>query len=64
MKRFMTTLLCALTLGMAAVALAAEKNDLPDWQNPFVLQKNRMPMSSHFETDGLKQTLNGTWDFC
>ena len=64
MKRFMTTLLCALTLGMAAVALAAEKNELPDWQNPFVLQKNRMPMSSHFETDGLKQTLNGTWDFC
>ena len=60
----MTTLLCALALGMAAVALAAEKNDLPDWQNPFVLQKNRMPMSSHFETDGLKQTLNGTWDFC
>ena len=60
----MTTLLCALTLGMAAVALAAEKNELPDWQNPFVLQKNRMPMSSHFETDGLKQTLNGTWDFC
>ena len=21
-------------------------------------------MTSHFETDGLKQTLNGMWDFC
>lgn len=64
MKRFMTAVLCVCALGMAAVASAAAKNDLPDWQDPFVLQENRMPMSAHFETGGLKQTLNGMWDFC
>ena len=64
MKRFITVIFCALALGMSAFAASASKDALPDWQNPFVLQKNRMPMSSHFETDGLKQTLNGTWDFC
>ena len=60
----MTIVLGVLLLGMTYGAYAASKSDLPDWQDPFVLQKNRMPMTSHFETDGLKQTLNGTWDFC
>ena len=64
MKRFTTAVLCVCALGMAAVASAAAKNNLPDWQDPFVLQENRMPMTAHFETDGLKQTLNGMWDFC
>ena len=64
MKRLMIAVLCALALGTAAVADAAEKKNLPAWQDPFVLQENRMPMTAHFETDGLKQTLNGMWDFC
>ena len=51
-------------LGMVADASAAAKSDLPAWQDPFVVQENRLPMSAHFETDGLKQMLNGTWDFC
>ena len=51
----------ALSLGASA---NAAKNDLPDWQNPQVVQRNRIPMSSYFETDGLKLSLNGTWDFC
>ena len=63
MKKIFLAFLCVFTSGMAAVASAAEKNDLPDWQNPYVLERNRAPMVSHFETDGLKQTLNGMWDF-
>ena len=51
----------ALSLGVSA---NAAKNELPDWQNPQVVQRNRIPMSSYFETDGLKLSLNGTWDFC
>ena len=63
MKLTMKTVLCALLLGAAAVSAQA-KSDLPDWQDPFVVQHNRVPMTSHFETDGLKLNLNGMWDFC
>ena len=60
----MTAVLCALALGAAAVvADAATKTILPDWQNPEIFQKNRIPMASSFETDGLKLSLNGTWSF-
>ena len=64
MKRFITAVLCAYALGAAAFVSATEKNDLPAWQDPFLLEENRLPMTAHFETDGLKQTLNGMWDFC
>ena len=64
MKRLMTAVLFAFALGMASVASAAEKEVLPDWQNPGIVEHNRAPMTSSFETDGLKMTLNGTWDFC
>ena len=64
MKKMMTAVLCALALGAAAVvADAATKTILPDWQNPEIFQKNRIPMASSFETDGLKLSLNGTWSF-
>ena len=64
MNKMMTAVLCALALGAAAfVADAATKTILPDWQNPEIFQKNRIPMSSSFETDGLKLSLNGTWSF-
>ena len=64
MKTKMTAVLCALALGAAAVASAATKKDaMPDWQNPQVVEKNRIPMAAHFETDGLKMMLDGTWDF-
>lgn len=43
------------------VAPAAE---LPDWQDPEIFEKNRMPMSAFFSTDGLKINLNGIWKFC
>ncbi len=59
----MTAVLLALAMGAAAVASAAVKPSLPDWQNPEMFQKNRIPMAAHFETDGLKLMLNGVWDF-
>ena len=64
MKKLMTAVLCVMALGMAAVASGAtKKQTLPDWQDPQVVQRNRIPMTSHFETDGLKLMLNGTWNF-
>ncbi len=59
----MTAVLCALALGLAAVASAATKASLPAWQDPNNFQENRIPMAAHFETDGLKLGLNGVWDF-
>jgi beta-galactosidase len=60
----MTAVLFVCAMGAAAVASAAtNKHDLPDWQDPQVVQSNRIPMSSHFETDGLKLMLNGLWNF-
>ena len=44
-------------------SVAEKKQSLPDWQDPQVFQKNRIPMSSYFETDGLRLSLNGTWSF-
>ena len=64
MKRITTAVLCVLSLGAAVVASAAtKKQTLPEWQDPQVFQRNRIPMSSHFETDGLKLMLNGIWNF-
>lgn len=61
MKKLFVAMILALSL--AGISSAAQKEVLPDWQNPQVVQRNRIPMSSHFETDGLKLTLNGVWDF-
>ena len=61
-KRLTVALIAALTAGISAQA--AKNTELPDWQNPQVIQRNRIPMSSFFETDGLKLSLSGTWDFC
>ena len=61
MKKLIMAILIALPL--VSVADAAKKTELPDWQNPQVVQRNRLPMTSHFETDGLKLMLNGTWEF-
>ena len=55
--------LLAMGLSFAAHGSPAKEN-LPDWQNPQVVQRGRLPMTSHFETDGNKLMLNGVWDFC
>ena len=64
MKRILTVILCVCALGGSAVASAAAEKGLPAWQDPGVVSENRLPMASHFETDGLKTMLNGVWDFC
>ena len=64
MNRILTTVLLAFAMGPVAFASDAAKNVLPDWQDPAIVENNRIPMSAHFETDGLKMTLDGMWDFC
>ena len=61
MKRLfgVALLVCCFSFSVMAETPAT----LPDWQDPQVFQKNRIPMASHFETDGLKQMLNGIWNF-
>lgn len=48
----------------ALLAIMAAPTAVPDWQNPEVFQKNRLPMAATFVTDQ-QQTidLNGTWKF-
>ena len=61
MKRLLTLLLVVLS---GSTAFAASKTEqLPDWQNPNVVERNRVPMTATFETDGLRLSLNGTWKF-
>ncbi|MBE6217699.1 MAG: DUF4981 domain-containing protein [Bacteroidales bacterium] len=64
MNSIFKTLIC-LTVNCLAVFVSAgaKTAEMPDWQNPQVVERNRLPMRAHFETDGLKQSLNGTWDF-
>ncbi len=45
---------------MSAASSAAE---MPDWQNPNVVERNRCPMTATFCTDGNRLSLNGMWDF-
>ncbi len=64
MKKIFTAVLCLFTMGAAVAASAATKKaDMPDWQDPEMIEQNRVPMTAHFETDGLKLNLNGVWDF-
>ena len=49
---------------VGSTAFAAPKVEhLPDWQNPNVVERNRLPMSATFDAAGLKLSLNGTWKF-
>ena len=57
-------LLLFLALAAGMTSFAVPKNEqLPDWQNPQVVERNRVPMSATFETDGARLTLNGVWKF-
>lgn len=55
-------LFLALAAGMTSFAVP-KNEQLPDWQNPQVVERNRVPMSATFETDGARLTLNGVWKF-
>jgi len=58
MKQLFLSFFCLLT--MSAASSAAE---MPDWQNPNVVERNRCPMTATFSTDGNRLSLNGVWDF-
>ncbi len=45
------------------LALLAGTEQMPDWQDPGIVQRNRLPMRSSFFTDGDYVSLNGIWDF-
>ena len=48
----------------AAISLqAAQKPTVEDWLNPAVNQRNRVEMAAHFQSDGARLSLNGTWKF-
>ena len=63
MRRLLTILIGAAAMYAALGTAQAKKNDLPDWQDPQVVEKNRLPMAASFHTGGLKMSLNGTWKF-
>ena len=46
---------------MALTAAASSRQELPDWQDARVVERNRYPMTAFFETDGHKLSLNGVW---
>ena len=64
MRRLVSILLICFMGGAGIISSAASRTVLPDWQDPQIVAVNRLPMSSSFETDGDKLTLNGVWDFC
>ena len=58
--------LAALMLGVIAIIASTARSsaeEMPDWQNPQVVQRNRVPMTTTFTTDGLNLSLSGTWKF-
>ena len=61
MKKLLTLML--VVLAGSTVFAASKVEQLPDWQNPNVVERNRLPMSATFDAAGLKLSLNGTWKF-
>ena len=52
-----------LCLAALATGFSSAAADMQDWQNPAVNQRNRLPMSTTFETGGLNLSLSGMWKF-
>lgn len=55
-----------LALGLALLSVVmfnVSAETLPDWQDPQIVQRNRVEMTATFDTGGLKTDLNGVWNF-
>ena len=63
MKLTLKLLLTALAAGSVFNVAHSREAKLPVWHDPEVVQVNREPMKTTFETDGLKLSLNGVWQF-
>ena len=61
MKRIIALVLGSLLMSVSAFFASAD--EMQDWQNPNVVQRNRIPMSTTFQTDGLNLSLSGVWKF-
>ena len=59
MKRLLTTMLCLVALA----SVLTDAAEMPDWQNPAVNQRNRLPMSTTYDAGGLNLSLSGIWKF-
>jgi len=61
MRRLLLTSLLALA---AMTSIAQNKEKMEPWQDPEIIQENRMPMSATFQTAQTETiSLNGTWKF-
>ena len=63
MKRLLTVFIGFGAMLSALSTAEAKKNVLPDWQDPQIVQENRLPMTASFQSGGLKLSLNGMWKF-
>ena len=62
MKR-LTLTAAILVLGIVNLMASAKGGKLPYWQDPEVVQVNRLPMTATFRTGGLNLSLSGLWNF-
>ena len=63
MKRLLTAIIGLSAMLLALGTAEAKKNGLPDWQDPQIVQINRLPMTASFQSGGLNLSLNGMWKF-
>ena len=63
MKRLLTVFIGLGAMLSSLSTAEAKKNVLPDWQDPQIVQENRLPMTASFQSGGLKLSLNGMWKF-
>jgi len=63
MKRLLTVFIGFGAMLSALSTAEAKKNVQPDWQDPQIVQENRLPMTASFQSGGLKLSLNGMWKF-
>ncbi len=63
MKRLLTAIVGLSAMLLALGTAEAKKNGLPDWQDPQIVQINRLPMTASFQSGGLNLSLNGMWKF-
>ena len=63
MKRLLTAIVGLSAMLWALGTAEAKKNGLPDWQDPQIVQINRLPMTASFQSGGLNLSLNGMWKF-
>ena len=63
MRRLLTIFIGAIAVFASLANAEAKQDSLPDWQDPQVVEKNRLPMAASFHTGGLKMSLSGMWKF-